>query len=75
MDQHEKRELRNLKRSLKRKGTKRRRQHLKRDLQENPEETHLTEFEFDRDSSEWLNGIDNDRTRRRSQDSQNEDDE
>ncbi|MGF1583630.1 MAG: hypothetical protein ACFCD0_30295 [Gemmataceae bacterium] len=75
MDQHEKRELRNLKRSLKRKGTKRRRQHLKRDLQDNPEEAHLTEFEYDRDSSEWLNGIDNDRTRRRSSSEKDDADE
>jgi hypothetical protein len=61
-------QLRKLKRALKRAGGKRRRQHLKRDLAENPEEAHLSEFDFGRDSSASLNGLDRDATRRRKPD-------
>jgi hypothetical protein len=60
-----KRELRELKRAIKQAGNRKRRRTLKRDLQENPEEAAHTEFEFGRDSSVGLNGIDNDSTRRR----------
>jgi hypothetical protein len=65
MDPRDKRRYRKLKRDLKRAGTKRRRQHLKRDLAENPEEAPRSEYEFGRDSSSWLNGLDDDATRRR----------
>jgi hypothetical protein len=65
MDPRDKRRYRKLKRDLKRAGTKRRRQHLKRDLTENPEEAPHSEYEFGRDSSSWLNGLDDDATRRR----------
>jgi hypothetical protein len=64
----EKRQLRKLKRDIKRAGGKRRRQALKRDLADNPEEAHSTEFEFGRDSSTGLNGLDKDPTRRRKTD-------
>jgi hypothetical protein len=61
----EKRRLRQLKRAVKRAGNKSRRQQLKRDLAENPAEAHRSEFEFGRDTSTGLNGIDQDTTRRR----------
>lgn len=61
----EKRELRKLKRDIKRAGNKRRRQHLKRELTENPEDAPHSEFDFGRDSSATLNGLDQDATRRR----------
>jgi hypothetical protein len=61
----DKRRLRKLKRDIKRAGNKRRRQLLKRQLTENPEETPHTEFDFGRTSSETLNGLDRDSTRRR----------
>jgi hypothetical protein len=60
----DKRRLRKLKRDIKRAGNKRRRQHLKRQLAENPEEAPHTEFDFGRTSSETLNGLDEDSTRR-----------
>jgi hypothetical protein len=61
----EKRELRKLKRTIKRAGNKKRRQQLKRDLSENPAEAHESEFDFGRDSSRGLNGLDHDTTRKR----------
>jgi hypothetical protein len=64
MDQ-DKRFYRKLKRDVKRAGNKRRRQHLKRELADNPEEAHRSEFDFGRDSSATLNGLDQDATRRR----------
>jgi hypothetical protein len=54
----EKRELRQLKREIKRAGSQRRRRQLKRDLIENPEEAHRSEFDFGRYRSAELNGID-----------------
>lgn len=62
MDQ-DKRKLRKLKREIKRAGGKRRRQYLKRQLAENPEEAPEAQFEFHRDSSATLNGLDRDSTR------------
>jgi hypothetical protein len=64
MDQ-DKRFYRKLKRDVKRAGNKRRRQYLKRDLANNPEEAQHSEFDFGSNSSETLNGLDNDATRRR----------
>ena len=58
----DKRELRKLKRDIKRAGNKRRRQHLKRDLVENPEEAPYSEFDFGRTTSTGLNGLDRDVT-------------
>jgi len=61
----QKRDLRKLKRDVKRAGNKRRRQYLKRDLRENPEDAPHSEYDFGRNSSETLNGLDQDATRRR----------
>jgi hypothetical protein len=60
----DKRQLRKLKRDLKRAGSKRRRRHLKRELAERPEDAPYTEFDFGRHSSAGLNGLDQDATRR-----------
>jgi len=65
MKRDDKRQLRKLKRDLKQAGNKRRRQHLKRELAENPEDAPFTEFDFGRTSSAGLNGLDQDATRRR----------
>ncbi len=64
----DKRQIRKLKRDLKRAGNKRRRQHLKRELAEKPEEAPYSEFDFGRDSSATLNALDQDATRRRQKD-------
>ncbi len=61
----QKRQIRKLKRDVKRAGNKRRRKHLKRELQENPEEAAHSEYDFGRNTSETLNGLDQDATRRR----------
>jgi hypothetical protein len=68
----DKRFYRKLKRDLKRAGSKRRRQHLKRDLVERPEDAPYSEFDFGRSSSAGLNGIDQDATRRRGKPSDEE---
>jgi len=68
----DKRQLRKLKRDIKKAGTKRRRRYLKRELTEKPEEAQHTDFQFGRDSSATLNGLDRDATRRRNQPSQEE---
>ena len=64
MDQ-DKRQIRKLKREIKRAGNRKRRQHLKRALNEDPEGAAHTDFDFGRDSSAGLNGYDRDATRRR----------
>jgi len=64
MDQ-DKRRYRKLKRDVKRAGNKRRRQHLKRELADKPEEAPYTEFDFGDTSSATMNGMDRDATRRR----------
>lgn len=56
--QDDKRFYRNLKKDVKRRGTKRVRQSLKRNLAENPEEAHQAEIDYGRASSEPLNGMD-----------------
>jgi hypothetical protein len=61
-----KRDLRRQKREMKRAGSQRRRREWKRDLRENPEEAQFSEEKFGRFSTERLNGIDQDSTRRRS---------
>jgi hypothetical protein len=68
MTQDDKRLYRKLKRDVKRAGNRQRRQHLKRDLRENPEEAAHTEFDYGERSSESMNGNDQDSTRRRNQD-------
>ncbi len=63
MDPH-KRRYRQLKRDLKKAGKRKRRQYLKRQLAESPEDAAQVEFDFGRDSTVGLNGIDRDATRR-----------
>jgi hypothetical protein len=60
----DKRRQRKLKRDIKKAGNRTRRQSLKRQLAENPEEAHFEEGNFGRNSSEPLNGQDRDSTRR-----------
>jgi hypothetical protein len=64
----EKRQLREEKRAIKQAGNKRRRQQLKRDLAERPEEAHRSEEDFGRYRSDRLNGLDRDATRSRPED-------
>jgi hypothetical protein len=64
MKHDDKRQIRKLKRDIKKAGNKRRRLHFKRALHDNPEEAHEAEFDFGRDSTEGLNGMDRDATRR-----------
>jgi hypothetical protein len=61
----DKRQLRKLKRDIKRAGNKRRRQFLKRQLAEQPEEALDATDDFGRYSSAELNAQDQDATRRR----------
>ena len=61
----DKRDLRKFKRDLKRAGNKRRRQRLKRELINHPDDAPHTEFDFGRTSSAGFNGMDQDATRRR----------
>ena len=60
-----KRELRKLKQTIKRAGSKHRRRDLKRQLVENPEGAAEAEESFGKHSSEGLNGLDQDSTRKR----------
>ena len=64
----DKRKLRELKRALKKRGNKHRRQQLKRDLVENPEEAAHSEEKLGRHRSDTLNRLDNDSTRRKPED-------
>jgi hypothetical protein len=61
-----KREIRQLKRELKRAGSQRRRREWKRDLRENPEDAPYSKEDFGRYSTAELNGHDRDQTRDRS---------
>jgi hypothetical protein len=61
----EKRQLRKLKRDLKRAGNKRRRQQLKRELIEHPEDAPFSTVDVGRHRSADFNGLDQDATRRR----------
>lgn len=60
-----KRELREVKRILKRKGNQRLRRQVKQTLAEHPEEAAEGEFDYGRYRSSTLNGMDHDATRRR----------
>ena len=60
----DKRELRKLKRTIKRAGSKHRRREFKRQISDNPEEAAFIEEDFGRNSSEGMNGLDHDATRR-----------
>jgi hypothetical protein len=61
----EKRKLREEKRAVKKRGNKHRRQQLKRELVENPEEAAHSEEKLGRYRSADLNGVDRDSTRQR----------
>ena len=61
----DKRQFRKLKRDIKRAGKKRRRQYLKRQLADNPQDAAHAEFDFGDTSSTAFNGLDQDATRRR----------
>lgn len=65
----DKRKMRELKRAIKKRGNKHRRAQLKRDLTENPDEAAHSEERLGRYRSDTLNGLDNDSTRRREEDS------
>ena len=58
MDGKEKKFYRDLKRSIKQKGNRKRRRAARQDLTENPKEAHWFEEAFGKYSSEWLNGLD-----------------
>jgi hypothetical protein len=62
--EREKRELRKLKRIIKRTGSKHRRREFKRQVSESPEEATYMEENFGRNSSASMNGLDRDATRR-----------
>jgi hypothetical protein len=64
-DHDDKRLYRKLKRDVKRAGNRRRRQHFKRDLRDNPDDAAHTQFDFGRNSSASMNGNDQDATRKR----------
>lgn len=71
----DKRELRQTKREVKRAGSKRRRRYLKRELRDDPEDAAHTEFRFGRDSSVPYNGLDQDSTRERTNQSPDPDED
>lgn len=64
----DKRKLRELKRTLKKRGNKHRRAELKRDLADNPDEAANSEEKLGRFRSDTFNGLDRDSTRRREED-------
>ena len=61
----DKRKFRQLKRDIKRAGSKHRRRDFKRQLLANPEEAHEEEENFGRYSSEAMNANDKDATRKK----------
>jgi len=61
----DKRKYRELKRTIKRAGSKHRRQDFKRQLREAPDEAHTKEENFGRYSSAAMNANDQDATRKR----------
>lgn len=65
MPDPDKRQLRKLKRVVKKAGSKHRRRELKKQLVENPDEAAHAEENFGRSSSESFNGLDSDSTRKR----------
>jgi hypothetical protein len=65
MPDPDKRRLRDLKRAIKKRGNKHRRQELKRNLAENPDEAAHAEEDLGKHRSERLNQLDNDSTRRK----------
>lgn len=65
MPQPDKKQLRKMKRDIKRQGTKRLRKKLKDNLRDSPEEAHLADMDHDRLSSQPWNRLDDDATRGR----------
>lgn len=65
MPDPDKRKLRDLKRTLKKRGNKHRRAELKKNLTENPEEAAHAEENLGRHRSDTLNKLDNDSTRKK----------
>ena len=61
----DKRKMREVKRAVKKRGNKHRRQELKKTLAENPEEAAHAEENLGRFRSDALNGMDRDSTRRK----------
>ncbi len=59
----EKKALRKEKRQVKRAGNKSRRRKFERDLRENPEQAHESEYRFGKKGSKRYNGLDRDPTR------------
>lgn len=68
MPDPDKRKLRELKRAIKKRGNKHRRQQLKRDLAENPEGAAETEEDLGKYRSDRLNRLDHDATRKKKSD-------
>ena len=69
MPDPDKRRMRDLKRAIKKRGNKRRRQELKRNLADNPEEASEAEEDLGKHRSDRLNRLDNDSTRKKKPDS------
>jgi hypothetical protein len=65
MPDPDKRQLRKLKRVVKKAGSKHRRRELKQQLVDNPDEAAHAEEHFGKSSSVSLNGLDSDATRKR----------
>jgi hypothetical protein len=60
--------MRDLKRAIKKRGNKHRRQELKRTLAENPDKAAESEEDLGKHRSDRLNRLDNDSTRRKKED-------
>jgi len=73
MPDPDKRKLREIKRALKKRGNKHRRQQLKKDLAENPEEAAHSEEDLGGYRSDTLNKLDNDSTRKKKDEDRAED--
>jgi hypothetical protein len=66
MDSKDKKRFRQIKRDIKKAGTKRLRQRLKNDLADHPEDAHLDEVDHgEKLRSRDMNGLDKDSTRKR----------
>ena len=65
MPDPDKRRMRDLKRAIKKRGNKRRRQELKRNLSDNPEEASEAKEDLGKHRSDTLNRLDNDSTRKK----------
>lgn len=72
MRRDDKRQQRKMKRDIKRAGNKKRRQSLKRDLEQNPEDAAHSEADVGHYRSDTLNGMDDDQTRRRKDENETE---